>query len=363
MGAHVGKGGGLGLQTFQLFNWLRQHIDVQLLCLDAPGVHRGLSDDPDVILAGPLEFPKGIGYLRRSLRSLRDEYDAFQVLDPYYSLPAACLADVFPRAIFFGTDPIAEIGWRYGPLAAGVVRAMVPSLLARGVLVVNSQSLAARFPKYAPRVIPNGVDFRVFDQLPERMDARRLLGLPEGRPLLAFVGKVIPVKRVEWLLEVLRRLPDVNAVVVGGYTEDHYGDAYYRELMQTYSDVRDRLTFAGEVVWDRVPDYLAAADVFVFPSKFEGQPNAVLEAMAAGLPVVASDIPAHRELIRHGETGFLASDPASMSRFVSDLMRDDGLRHRMGSEGRAYVREHLSTQASAAGYLELYRSMVQPRVD
>src|SRR5437016_10947669 len=92
IGAHVGKGGGLALQTFQVFTGLRRHIDVDLLCLDALGVHRTMAEIPGVRFAGPLVFPKGIAYLERAIREVQDDYDLFQVLDPYFSLPAAFLA-------------------------------------------------------------------------------------------------------------------------------------------------------------------------------------------------------------------------------------------------------------------------------
>ncbi len=363
IGAHVGKGGGLALQTFQLFELLRSRIDVQLLCLDAPGLHRPLADRPGVMVAGPLSFPGGIGLLRRALRSLHNDFDVFQTLDPYFSISASYLAHVSPRIIHLGTDPRAEIGWRYGFPAGLAARAIYPALLSGAVLVANSHALADRFPHRTPHVIPNGIALRKLERLPNQADAARSLGLPDGRPLLAFVGKVIPVKRVEWVLEVVRALPETAAVVVGDYAEEHYGDAYYRHLLATYADVRDRVVFSGEVVWDTVPRYLAAADVFVFPSKFEGQPNAVLEAMAAGLPVVASDIPPHRELINPGKTGFLSKDSASMASQVSELIRDDRLRRQIGAAGRAYVRERFSTDACASAYLALYESILRDGPD
>jgi len=243
------------------------------------------------------------------------------------------------------------------------MRLVMAPLISGTPLIVNSQALAQRFRRYHPRIILCGVDTRRFDQLPSKAVARRSIGIREGRTLLVTVGKVIPVKRLEWLMEVVRRVPGVDAMVVGGYTEEHYSDEYYRTLLATYPDIRDRVTFTGEVTWDQVPTYLAAGDVFVFPSKFEGMPNALLEAMAAALPVVVSDIPPHRELIQHGRTGFLARDPMEMAHQVTTLANHEDLRHSVGDAARVYVREHLDSEACTAAFLELYKGLVAGEPD
>ncbi len=348
----------MALQAFQLFKILQRTVDVQLVCLDAPGPHRGLTQEPGVIVAGPLVFPRGIQTLAQALRSSRRDHDVFHALDPYYAFPATYLARVFPRIVSLGTDPGLEIAMRYGPAAGAVTRAAMVPFLSQSVVVTNSQALADRFQSYHARVIPNGLDLRKFERLPTTEEARRLRGLPTDRTLLSYVGKVIPEKRLEWLLDVVRRLPDTDAVVVGGYTEEHYGDRYYRQLLATYGDVGARTHFIGEVPWDHVPSYLAASDVFVYPSPWEGSPNAVIEAMAAGVPVVVSDIAAHREIIEHGRTGFLASDPESMARFVDTLAKDSRLRQEIGSRGRALVFERFSAEACAQAHLDLYRDIL-----
>src|SRR5439155_15743628 len=97
--AHLGKGGGVALQALQLFQDLRRTIDVELVCLDAPGPHRHLTQEPGVVVAGPLVFPKGIRTLSQALRSTRRRGDVFHALDPYYAFPATYLARVFPRIV------------------------------------------------------------------------------------------------------------------------------------------------------------------------------------------------------------------------------------------------------------------------
>jgi glycosyltransferase involved in cell wall biosynthesis len=356
--AHLGKGGGVALQAFQLYRNLRPLIDIQLVCLDAPGPHRALTQEPGVRVAGTLGFPTGVLMLRNALRSSRGDFDLFHILDPFYACPAAYLARVTPRVVSLGTDPGREIADRFGPAFGTVARATMVPLLSDGALVVNSTALADRFRRYRPRVIANGLDRTKFEHLPTREDARKRLGLPPERTILSYVGKVIPEKRVEWLLEIARHLPNVEAVIVGGYSEEYYGDRYYRSLLSTYADIRERSRFVGEVSWDLVPWYLAASDAFVYPSPWEGSPNAVMEAMAAGLPVVVSDIPAHREIVEHGKTGFIARDPESMTRFADTLERDPGLREEIGSRARSLVFERFSMEACAQAHLEFYRSIL-----
>ena len=356
--AHLSKGGGLALQAFQLFRYVRDRAEARLLCLDAPGPHRHLLQEPGVEVVGDLRFPRGVWDLRRALRKARGSYDVVQVLDPYYATPAAALARARPRVLHWGTDPRTELAWRYGAPAGALYGAALRWFVGGGVLVANSAALAARFPKLRTVVIPNGIDLRAFESAPTRERARDRLGLPSERPVVLFVGKIIPVKRLEWFLEVARRVPEITGVAVGGYQEEHYGDAYLRQLRSQNPELGDRVRFVGEVPWEKVPEYMAAADLFLFPSKFEGMPNAVLEAMAAGLPVVASDIPPHREVLEDGVTGFIRTNPEAMAEAVSSLVRDPGLRRRLGDTARKHVRANYSQERCGERYMALYHEMV-----
>jgi glycosyltransferase involved in cell wall biosynthesis len=358
VGAHIAKGGGQALQGLQIFRSLQDSVDGTLLCLDAPGIHRTAPDDPRVRIVGNLVMPQGVFDLARALRQARGTYDLVQLLDTYYALPATYLARAHPRVILEVIDPVEELGDRYGIGMRWMAQVGLSALLRDTHVVVNSPSLVDTFRRYHPSIIPNGLDLDRFSHLPDRVVARREFGLPEESPILLLVCKVIPVKRVEWFLEVVRRLPAVRGVVVGGYDEEHYGLAYYRRLRAQYRDVFDRVTFVGEVLFDQVIRYLAAADIFVFPSRFEGMPNVVDEAMAAGLPVVASDIPAHREMITHGETGFLAADVDALTEMTQRLIADASLRRRVGESGARYVRANFSIKQVASKFLALYRRVL-----
>jgi glycosyltransferase involved in cell wall biosynthesis len=358
VGAHIAKGGGQALQTLQLFRALQQSLDGTLICLDTPGIHRVETDDPNIRTVGKLVMPQGIFDLARSLREARGSYDLVQLLDAYYALPASYLARSFPRVLLLGIDPIIEVGDMYGPGLRWSAAMGLPVLLRDTHVVVNAHSLTDAYRRYNPTVIENGVDLGRFERLPDPTVARIELGLPTGSPILLIVCKVIPVKRVEWFLEIVRRIPEAHGVIVGGYDEERWASTYFQQLKADFRDLRDRVTFVGEVRFEQVTRYLAAADVFVFPSRFEGRPNAVDEAMAAKLPVVASDIPAHREMIISGRTGYLAPDVEGLTEATRKLLGDASLRRQIGRAGAQYIKENFSVEREAEKFLALYRRVL-----
>ncbi|MGI0130970.1 MAG: glycosyltransferase family 4 protein [Thermoplasmata archaeon] len=357
VGSHLDKGGGQALQTLQIFRELRKSVDGVYLCLRSGGPHQELHEQEGVRVVGNLRMPQGIRDLRAAIRAERGDWDVVQVFDVYFGLPATYLARAYPRTILFGMDPITEMGWRYGATVRTATRWGLSALLPGTNLLVNSPALAETYRRFSPTFIPNGLDVSRFEALPSRAEARRLLGLDPSAPILLWVGKVVYSKRVEWLFETLRRIPRSIVVAVGGYNEEHFGDRYLRELQERYSDVSARATFTGEVPYAGVSLYLAAADVFAFPSRFEGMPNAVMEAMAARLPVVASDIPAHRALIRPGDTGLLAADPEEFAERITRLLSDPALSARIGQAAREAMRTEFSFAEVSRHYVELYRRL------
>ncbi|NJO04104.1 MAG: glycosyltransferase family 4 protein [Chloroflexaceae bacterium] len=99
----------------------------------------------------------------------------------------------------------------------------------------------------------------------------------------------------------------------------------------------------GSVPNHDLPRYLQRARVFVLPSHYEGHPKALLEAMACGLPVIGSDVPGIRELLHHGETGYLCPpSPDGIRTAVELLLGDAALRHRLGQQARQYVLDHFA---------------------
>jgi glycosyltransferase involved in cell wall biosynthesis len=166
-----------------------------------------------------------------------------------------------------------------------------------------------------------------------------------------FVGRLVEVKSLDTLIEALGMLPsaDVRLVVCGE------GPLRGRlERLAEDAGTASQVTFVGER--RDVPALMAAADVLVLPSRQEGLSNALLEAMAAGLPVVASRVGGNVELVSDGRTGFLfpAGDPQSLARALLTLQAEPTLRARLGQQARAWVDERFSVDRMVSDLHRLY---------
>jgi glycosyltransferase involved in cell wall biosynthesis len=192
-------------------------------------------------------------------------------------------------------------------------------------------------------VIPNAVDVDAYPQAPLERDVPRLIS----------VGRLAAPKDWSTLLSALTELePETFAELV------IVGDGPDRERVEdevSRSSLSGRVRLLGER--DDVTGLLADADVFVLASRSEGLPLSVIEAMAAGVPVVASDVGGLRELVRDAETGVLVrpGDPAALADALRPLLADIELRRRLGSAGRERAKASFDLSGFRRAHLELYR--------
>jgi glycosyltransferase involved in cell wall biosynthesis len=355
--AHLDKGGGQAVQCAQLFRRLATKVDGKLLALRA----NGSGGDPDLggvaDLVGELRFPTGILQLRRAIRDQAAGADIVQVFDPYYSLPAARLAEAKPLVVRLGAHPVEDLASRYGEAARFGLAVVNPWLYSGTTVVVNARHLADAFPDRRTCYIPNGVDMDRFARTGDPLSARDAFGLPRQAPVVAFTGKILPRKNIEDLYWLLRALPDLHLALAGTDQEPGYGDAYHRSVRAAFPDVLPRVHAVGELPVARVPAFLRTADLFVFPSRLEGMPNSVLEAMAAALPVVAANTAAHRALLPDG-AGLLYQDRAELAASVRSLLADPARSRRIGDTARRLVGERFSFEAAVDSYLRLYSDIL-----
>lgn len=177
------------------------------------------------------------------------------------------------------------------------------------------------------RVVGNGVDAQRFSPV-DKAEARRRFGLPAGARVLVTVGGLVERKGfhrvIAALPELLGKHPDLRYLVVGGPSpEGDMSDALQQQARQL--GVRDRVHFLGPIVPDELKWPLSAADIFVLPTRNEGWANVILEAMACGLPVVATDVGGNAEVIRAPELGRLVpfGDHAALVRALDEALARD----------------------------------------
>ncbi|MFL6621734.1 MAG: glycosyltransferase family 4 protein [Sulfurifustaceae bacterium] len=223
-------------------------------------------------------------------------------------------------------------------------------------IVCVSESIAAwtrsRYPQQAASisVIENGVE-DVFLQVSAKRSA-----VGHERCNFVTVGSLIVRKGVDRIIAALGKLSGNTRLTI-------IGDGPEQSRLQELVDgagLRERVEFTGAVPPQAIADRLAQADVFVLASRSEGRPNAVLEAMAAGLPVVASNIPGVDELIEHGTTGFLFNPDSvdNLARHMQALADAPELRRRLGSAGSDAIRRRgLLWRETAENYFRTYRAL------
>jgi glycosyltransferase involved in cell wall biosynthesis len=228
-------------------------------------------------------------------------------------------------------------------------------------LIGNSASVAEFYrdlgvPAEKITVIPNGVEI---DGTP--VDRDRLLAefqIPRGSRVIGFVGRLAPQKRVHdiiWAMQLLQQLTDRVYLLIVGEGPDR----------------NDLIALARHVGCDHLVRFvgyrrdaaklIGLCNVFWLASEFEGMSNSVMEAMAAGVPVIATDIPPNRELVVDGKTGYLVGvgDSVGMAQFTDRILADPSLAQQLGAAGRERMRSEFSIDRMVSAHAELYREVLR----
>jgi len=217
------------------------------------------------------------------------------------------------------------------------------------------------------RFIPNGVRVGPKRSATQRREARAalaaanpILTLAESAPLVVFTGRLHPGKGLTKLVRawpyVLQRFPMARLWLIGeGPQEGELASLVGAMGLQS------RIILPG--AFDTVEDVLAAADAFVLPSLHEGMSIALLEAMAAALPCVVSDIPGNRILIDHDDTGivFPVDDVAALAGSLIRVIENQQLAADLGGAARSRVIEHFSLERTAADHVDYFRSLMEQK--
>ncbi|MEY2447664.1 MAG: hypothetical protein QOH79_1140 [Acidimicrobiaceae bacterium] len=183
---------------------------------------------------------------------------------------------------------------------------------------------------------------------------RQALDLDRDVPLVGVVGRLVPIKSVDLMLEAMPLLPGVHLAVVGDGEERPALERLGRDR-----GIEDRVHFTG---WfDDIPSAMSDLDVVALSSRNEGTPVALIEALAAGRPVVATRVGGVEHVVLPDQTGVLVppSDPAALAIAISRLLGDQDLCDRLGAAGRKHVRANFSASRLVDDMRALYRELAR----
>jgi glycosyltransferase involved in cell wall biosynthesis len=189
-------------------------------------------------------------------------------------------------------------------------------------------------------VIPNGIELDKFTGL-SRQESRVRLKISGENRVILFVGRLRPQKNVACLINAMKIIvehnPKTKLLIIGDGQEEEELKGLTKKL-----NLGEYIEFVGKVPHEKIPVYMSVADVFILPSLFEGLPNVILEAMAAGLPVVVTRVSGLWEIVIDGVNGFLVEPgvPEQISDKALLLLENDELRERMASENKRNVVEY-----------------------
>lgn len=208
-------------------------------------------------------------------------------------------------------------------------------------------------------MIPSGI---TDEEPPAESSAavRAELGLAADAPLILFAGRLAPQKGVADLIAAIDLMrygqPEVRTLIVG----DGPLRAQLEEQVEAFR-LTDEVRFLGHR--DDVPRLLAAADLLVLPSLYEGLPNVVLEAMRFSKPVVATSAPGTTEVVSHERTGLLVppQNPPALAQALRTLLRDPERARKMGAEGRACVESEFRADTMITRFADLYERLAKAK--
>lgn len=239
-------------------------------------------------------------------------------------------------------------------------RALAPrtdAFVAVGQAVANQVQDWYGYPDAKMHVIHNGVDIRRFHPAESKREAKVAMGMDPDRLVIGMVARIDAEKGHRYLFEAISRLAarhgPVCLLVGTGRGED--------EIRSQAEDhgVAGRVQFLG--LRRDVPELLRAFDIFAFPTLKEGFPNALLEAMASGCAIVASDFPGNLEMVRDGANALVApmGDVLSLECQLERLIVDEELRSRLGAQARADAEREFSVRRNVERTSALYEDLWQ----
>ncbi len=225
-------------------------------------------------------------------------------------------------------------------------------------LTKDMKNVMLKFYNKPMHILPNGYDANVFKNL-YKDTLRKDLLFKDDEIIIIFVGRLVKIKGINYLIESMKYVhgvyPKSRLIIIG-----EGGERANLERLVKSSRLTDCVTFMGKISNENVPRHLVAADIFVLPSLSEGLPVVLLEAMAAGLPIIATDVRGIKEIIVDTRNGFLVEpkSPQAIAEKLSLLIESDGLSTRI-SEFNLYDVKKYSWESIVLSLVKMYEGILK----
>ena len=294
------------------------------------------------------------------LRRMNPDVVHIQSINPF-AIPAV-LARKFLRKPYVVCGRGSDV---YLPWRRFRFKKPISSLLLKNasIVIALTEDMRRAMRKICDRdiiVVPNGIDLEQFENL-SRKRARSELQIEEQEKVILFVGKLLPVKGVQYLIQAMdiirRREADARLLLVGDGDQRDCLRSLVKQL-----NLGKHVTFVGWVSNEKVPKYMAASDVFVLPSLSEGFALVILEAMASGLPIVATRVGGLPDIVKERRNGFLVEprSPMEIAEKILLLSADGELRRRFSRNNKRKVKAY-SWPAVVTRIEEIYLSCLSAK--
>lgn len=300
----------------------------------------------------------------------KGNYNIIQACDYDYltSLPPLFVKKKINIPLIITTDAFPGISWFFGNRFVDAVGKTYTQTLGKLIfnfcdkLVVLSNNLAEDSKKIgiSPKkvcVIPNGINFNQFSPEVDGTEIRKKLNITDNEKVILFVGRLSLVKRVDILIDVIKRLSEeglqVKAVIIG--------DGEYRDYYHKLAESNNNIIFTGSISHSEIQKYFAMADVFMLPSLSEGLPNVLLEVAACAKPIVATNTGGISDIVIHGKTGFLVEhgDLDAFIEYVRLILNDEELSKKLGNNAYEHVRKEFDWSVIIKKYEQVYEGLTR----
>jgi glycosyltransferase involved in cell wall biosynthesis len=361
IGPNLAAGGAERQWSILLPGLRRRGVDARLIALDAGGPFEASLRERGVPfevlrMRNQADLPRLAG--SALIRGFRPDVVLTRGVSGLYVGAAIATA----RGAGHAYNDHRQIGMSLSPRREALTR-VIARRVDRVIAVSGDQAqawLARGYPESRIVVISNGVETPLASD--SRAAVRRELGIPESAVVALLAARLRPEKRVPDFVRAVQLAREPHPELIGLVA----GDGPDRAAVEAAARGEDGVRLLGHR--DDMPLLMHAADVFVLASQYEAVPMAILEAMAAGLPVLATDVGAISGVVLDGDTGLLVpvADPGAMAAALGRLAGDAGLRERMGAAGARRHVEQWHAERMIDGYarvLEELRSEAGPDID